>query len=333
MKKLIYILIVALALFQCKHKDDEFEGPGLEDLFGEFDIITPLQVTPKSVNFSSGEKVVFNAEFTKNASYQIEMVGASSGSTFLIEGVERILNAENAFWEGGADQFPGFALEDVYVTMTFPKQEGGPTFTDTITIAGQKVDDGSLITGFENGLGANWTSFNQGGVVGDIICDDGNAVRGSCYYSIEGTVPWDWAIGSVSISPDSGNFGLQSNADNLFFNMAVRATEGSGATNAFMQFWFDEDDNEDGVFDPNTEDRYLYEFWMENDEWTLISKKYSELNLDADGNVQAVNGNGILEPNKLISINSFFLANKDDADNKKVLMDHVIFTINEPYKP
>ena len=115
--------------------------------------------------------------------------------------------------------------------------------------------------------------------------------------------------------------------------MAVRATEGSGATNAFMQFWFDEDDNEDGVFDPNTEDRYLYEFWMENDEWTLISKKYSELNLDADGNIQAVNGNGILEPNKLISINSFFLANKDDADNKKVLMDHVIFTINEPYKP
>ncbi|MFT4900436.1 MAG: hypothetical protein ACI9U0_002240, partial [Flavobacteriales bacterium] len=97
--------------------------------------------------------------------------------------------------------------------------------------------------------------------------------------------------------------------------------------------WFDEDDNGDGVFNEATEDRFIYEYWYENDQWNLISFKYSDLKDDSDGNLLEVKGNGLPEPAKLISINVFFLANKDSGIKSEAYADHIIFTENETYKP
>lgn len=97
-------------------------------------------------------------------------------------------------------------------------------------------------------------------------------------------------------------------------------------------FGFHEDDNGDGVFDINTEDRFIYEYWSNTLDWDLINRKYSDLRFDAAGNIQQTNGNGLTEPAKLISINVFFLANPANG-NARALADHLIFTLNEPYKP
>jgi hypothetical protein len=99
-----------------------------------------------------------------------------------------------------------------------------------------------------------------------------------------------------------------------------------------LLFWFDEDDNGDGVFNLNSEDRFIFEYWSNTLDWDLISRKYADLKFDADGAEQPTNGNGLTEPSKLISINVFFLANPNNG-NAQAFADHLIFTLNEPYQP
>ena len=333
MKNSIIIALAIPLLIACRKQDKEnFDGPSLEDMYGAFTILENLTLNQNTVDFSSGQQINFNMELSKNTLWVITITGENSGAVRTLTGTERILSLENAFWKGEADDFPSFNLEDAVVSITFPNEPNSPIIQDTVTITGLKQDNGFLITSFEEGLGSTWSRFNQTTVVGNIECNAVEAAKGSCYYSWNGTVGWDWAIGSVTVKPNSGTFGLPASANNLFFNIAFKALENVGPENSFLLFWFDEDDNEDGVFSQNTEDRFIYEYWSNNSNWDLISRKYSDLKYDADGNVQETNGNGLTEPSKLISINVFFLANPANG-NAKALVDHLIFTLNEAYKP
>jgi hypothetical protein len=332
MKKVSSIALLILIVLSCRKEDaNNFEGPDLNDLYGPFAILKDFTINRKNVDFSGNEVIVFGAELSKRTTWEIELTGATSGAKRLFKGRDRIINETNATWTGGADRFPGFGIEKTYVKVTFPDEVGSPVIIDSINVLSEKIDKGVLITSFEDGLGTSWSRFNQATVTGDIICN-GTAPKGNCHYGWNGTVGWDWAIGSVMIKPNSGTFGLQASSTNLFFNMAVNFLENTGANNCFMLFWFDEDENGDGVFDINTEDRYTYEYWYQRDGWDLISLKYSDLQFDADGNKVNVKGNGLPEPSKLVSINVFFLANQQNG-NAKALVDHLIFTTNEPYKP
>ena len=332
MKKLLYIILSIITVFSCKHRDEEFEGPDLNDLNGPFYIVSPLQLSAESIDFSSGDQLIIGAELSKRTSWEVEIVGMTSGAKIIITGSDRLLDAETASWSGGADNFPGFGMETASITLSFPDEGEEYTMMDSVQITGLKNDEGFLITSFEEGFGSTWERFNQTTVAGDIKCGDGNAAKGNCYYSWNGTVGWDWAIGSVMVKPESGTFGLPNVAGNLFFNMAIKPIENVGTESSFIMFWFDEDDNGDGVFDEATEDRFVYEYWTEDTEWTLFSHNYSDLQFDAEGAQVETNGNGLPEPSKLVSINVFFLANPNNG-NASALVDHMIFTQNEPYKP
>ena len=63
MKKLLYILVIGIGLTSCTK--EEFEGPSIENLYGEFEIIESLKLTNKNPNFLNNEKVGFNCEFNK----------------------------------------------------------------------------------------------------------------------------------------------------------------------------------------------------------------------------------------------------------------------------
>ena len=333
MKKLLHITLIFLLIISCRKNDeDTIEGPSLNDLYGPFSILSNLELN-ENVNFSSGESVAFDIEISKRTNWEIEIVGSSTGATRKFTGSDRIISMENAHWEGGADEFPSFGLEKSYITVRFPNEEDAPVISDSITITGLKNDKGTLITSFENGFQSHWDLFNQTTVSGSIKCSDDQSAKGDCYYKWDGYVPWDWAIGSVQINaPDSG-FGLPANANTLFFNMGNKMVSNTGPNQCFIQFWFDEDDNGDGTFDEATEDRFIYEYWYENDQWNVISFKYGDLKYDADGNIAEVKGNGLPEPSKLVSINVFFLANKDSGERSEAYADHIIFTENETYKP
>lgn len=333
MKNFVLFTLLLAVLVSCRKEDKEnFDGPSLEDMYGEFAILQDLSLNLNEADFSIGQQIVFSMELSKNTAWQIKIEGQNSGAVRTLSGTARILSLDNAVWKGEADKFPSFNLEQALITITFPNEPGSPVIQDSVTIIGLKQDVGFLITSFEDGLGTNWLRFNQSTVAGNIVCDPLQAAKGSCYYSWNGTVGWDWAIGSVTIRPDSGTFGLPAAANNLFFNIAFKALENVGPQNSFLLFWFDEDDNGDGVFDINTEDRFIYEYWSNTLDWDLINRKYSDLRFDAAGNIQQTNGNGLTEPAKLISINVFFLANPVNG-NARALADHLIFTLNEPYKP
>ena len=88
--------------------------------------------------------------------------------------------------------------------------------------------------------------FNQAGVNASIDCNtDASAKVAAIKW--EGTVGWDWAIGSFQINtPRMVLDYLQT--QNLFFNMASKFISNTGPNNCFILLWFDEDDNGDGSF-------------------------------------------------------------------------------------
>jgi hypothetical protein len=333
MKQIFIFSLVLLALTSCRKDEDEIvDGPNLNDLFGPFSIVEDIVINRTMVDFPNDGLVYYSGELSKNTDWFIYITGAETGATRTISGFDRVLSVDNAAWNGGANNFPGFGLEDCYLEVHFPNEEDAPILYDTVSVEGLKQDDGFLITSFENGSGINWGPFNQTTVVGGIVCGDDDAAKGDCHYSFAGSVPWDWAIGSIYVQPDEGNFGLPSSATNLFFNMGFRALENVGPTNSFIQFWFDEDENGDGVFDEATEDRFLYEYWSTGNEWDLISFIYGDLQFDIEGQQAETNGNGLPEPSKLLAINVFFLANTENGFSS-ALVDHLIFTTNSPYTP
>ncbi len=333
MKKLIFLSFAFLALYSCrKDEADVVDGPNLNDLFGDFTILTNIEPNITTVDFDAGQELFFSGELSKNTDWVISLIGNDTGARRALTGSDKNVSISNAEWDGGANTFPGFGIEDVSVEITFPDEAIAPTLNYTLTVTGLKQDEGVLITSFEDGIGSNWTSFNQSTVSGGIVCSDDEAAKGDCYYKVSGDVPWDWAKGSVMIRPDEGTFGLQGSASNLYFNMGFKAVENVGPTNSFILFWFDEDENGDGFFDENTEDRIAYEYWSQDTEWDLISLNYADLQFDELGNTIETNGNGLMEPSKLISINVFFLANPENGVSTGYV-DHLIFTTDEPYTP
>lgn len=334
MKQLFIFSLVVLALTSCRKDDEEFvDGPNLNDLFGPFSIIEDIVINTNTVDFPNDGSVFYSGELSKNTDWFIYITGSETGATRTIQGFDRVLSIDNAAWNGGANTFPGFGLEECYLEVHFPNEEDAPILYDTVSVEGLKIDDGYLITSFEEGVGTNWSNFNQTTVTGGIVCGNDESAKGDCHYSFSGSVPWDWAIGSVMIQPDDGGtFGLPASASNLYFNMGFKALENVGPTNSFILFWFDEDENGDGVFDEATEDRFTYEYWSTDSEWDLISLLYGDLQFDIEGAQVETNGNGLPEPSKLVSVNVFYLANTENGLSS-ALVDHLIFTTNTPYTP
>ncbi len=325
-----FALVCISLLTNCKHDDEVFEGPSLEDQFGDFKIKSPLTLSTVQPDFSNNGSMVFYAEFSINADWQIEITGLTTGAKKIITGNDKILGDANATWSGGATSFPAFGNEKCAVALTIPNKIQD-TIRDTLEISGLKQDQGLVIVAdYENGIGATTDDFSQTTVTQLVNCD-GDAAKGSCYLSVSGLVGWDWAHGYIDYTDTSDNgYGLSSNPNSVFFNAAVKAVE--GVETSFVQFSFNEDENDDGVFDPATEDTWVVEYWTEDSTWTLYSIAYSDLNVDADNNPVETNGNGVLEPHKLIGVRAFVLANPDAGQNT-LYLDQLVFTSNRPYEP
>lgn len=332
MKNLLYIFGILFLAISCRKEDNEnLDGPSLNDLYGPFEIISDLSLSQSSINFGTDGDLVMNAEFSKNTDWIIEITGKNSGAVRTITGSNRVISSENGAWEGGANTFPAFGLETAYISITFPNEDGSPTLQDSVVITGSKIDDGILITGFESGQGSNWGS-TFANAPSSINCGDGESASGDCYLAWDGTVGWDWGIGSVIVRPDTGTFPLPASGNNLFFNMGVNFLENTGDMQCAMILSFQEDENGDGVFDPNNEDAYPYEYWYSEDGWQLVSLNYNDLQFDAEGNKVEVFGNGLPEPSKLLGIDVIYIANPGGG-NSKAYIDQIIFTTDEPYRP
>ena len=89
--KLILFLGLVCFLHSCTKK--EFEGPSIEILYGEFELIEPLKITNRNPSFSTNEKVGFYCEFNKPVQWQISILGLSTSATRQITGFSSLIDS------------------------------------------------------------------------------------------------------------------------------------------------------------------------------------------------------------------------------------------------
>jgi len=139
MKKLTYLFLLTTALFVSCEKDG-IEGPNLNDLFGELNIIENFAVVGDSASFVS-ESAYFTAKFSKIVDWKISIIGISSGAEKIILGKSSEINATNSLWRGEVSLLPFFKEENCSVLLTFPSHSD--TITDSFVINEAK----SMVTG------------------------------------------------------------------------------------------------------------------------------------------------------------------------------------------
>jgi len=331
MKKIIYLLSMAFVMLQCTRNKD-VEGPLLNDIYGEFAVMSEFKANTSEVDFQGNESVIFEARFNKNVDWQIEIIGQRSGARAIFEGKTFEINAQNAAWRGNATILPMFKTEPCKAILKVAAEN----FHDTldVNILSTKESDAIVVADFENGINAGWTVFAQTGAnMSFRIVQSDTAAQGNHYYDMGGAVGWDYLIGLLDFPrtayPDQ-TFGLPANPNNLYFNVFLYKP--SNITNEIVLIRFMEDENEDGAFTEANEDMYAIELKGLKAGWQQVSVKYSDLVTLVNGLPGTPAGNGVKDPNKLFQVSVLFLA--DPATGySQTLIDNMVFTVNEPFQP
>lgn len=333
--KYVLALMLSAACFVSCERDSDANKITLTDIYADFEIKESLDVNRTSIDFEQGENTHFTAEFSKPVIWELSITGNKSGAQKTITGFSKELNAETAVWDGSTTIFPMFKSgEDCSVELNVPAEDTTLVLSESITVKKAKVDKGVVITDFETGndYRDGWDWFFQSGVSFFNLKSTKRAAQGSYYYKMFGECSWDWLIGMINIPAtafENNTFGLNGDANNLYFNVLLNVRE----PNARLLIRFKEDENNDGVFDIETEDEYSITIMDTEEGWQQISVKYSDLVVvDENGNTITPNGNGIHNPDLLNIIDVLLLADPETGYSR-VDMDYMIFTENEPLKP
>ena len=333
MKKLLFLIIISLPFVACRKDSTVYDGPSIYDSFGEFKLIETFKADTDSADFATGDNVVFTAKFNKSVKWTVTIVGQTTKSTKIIEGISNSLDAGNCKWNGSTSKFPVFKAENckAYLTIT----DVTDTLETTVAIKSPKTIDGYVIADFETGLKPGWTSFIQTGADMDFgVKSDVFSPQGEKYLNMAGTVNWDWLIGLVDFPASAygtaKTFPLSTNPDAVYFNCLVYGQPNTNST--LILFQFREDENGDGNFNANSDDQYDLQVNVDWEGWKLISIKYSDLTSLENGNPTIPKGNAAHNPDKLWKISMLHLANPNlgFASSK---LDMIAFTTSKPLEP
>ena len=213
------ILIMGLMyiLYGCTKK--EFEGPSIETLYGDFEIIDALKITNKTPSFSINEQVGFHCEFNKPVQWTIAIEGLNSGALKEINGFSNLIDSNIIVWNGGPSQVPFFSEEACLIELTFENEMD--TIKDTVTIISTKTyENGVWLEDFEDGLPENslvYYNTDGGGMTFSLANDD--ALLGNSYFKMGGRVNWDWPLGNLDIPINIIN--VSQSSDDLYINIGI----------------------------------------------------------------------------------------------------------------
>ena len=106
MKKITLLFCLGL-IFACEraYDENEFLGNSLNDQFGELKFSTPLSASGLEYNFIQVSQYNFNATWSKNANYELRIIGENSNAIKSYTGYDNSLNADNSIWRGEANDF------------------------------------------------------------------------------------------------------------------------------------------------------------------------------------------------------------------------------------
>lgn len=331
MKNLL-LICTAVLLFSACERDNSFEGPNLENLYGDFSVLESFAVSANSVDFSANENLHFTARFSTITNWEITITG-NSGAVEVISGRSSEIDASNSSWNGTTGSFPSFKAEPCSAVLMI--ESDSSSHQANFTIQGKKAAEGVVVADFENGIESGWNVFAQSGANMSFFTQDTGIVpHGSNYFDMGGEVNWDWLIGLIDFPAkayDPSGFGLSSNADNVYFNVLIKKKE--GLNNGILLFQFREDENNDGTFTEASEDMYSVEVKGQDltEQWSIYSLKYSDLVALVNGNLADPNGNKLHNPELLFQVSCLFLANPASGYSQAD-MDLVIFTEGKPLK-
>ena len=215
--KLVLFFIIDILFNNCTKK--EFEGPSIETLYGDFEIIESLTITNKTPNFSSNEKVSFHCEFNKPVQWKIAIQGLTTSASKEIVGFSNLIDSSTIVWNGSPSQLLFFSEETCAIELTFENEID--TLRDTINIiTSQTYDNGIWFENFEDGLPENGLIYynTDGGGMTFSVAND-YAFLGNSYFKMGGRVNWDWVLGSIDLPINITD--ISQSADNIYINIGI----------------------------------------------------------------------------------------------------------------
>ncbi|MEM9024934.1 MAG: hypothetical protein AAGB22_14410 [Bacteroidota bacterium] len=339
MKRSLYLLFAPLFLAGCSH-DDALEGPELIDIFGEFEVVTPLTQDRTTVDFSQGETVEFMALFTVRTPWQLRIEGLTSGAVKIIESNEKDVSGAVARWNGSITFAPTFAAgERCVATMTFTDQPD-TLRSDTILITGARPlpTGGTLISDFED-ENQDLDAFSEGQFEEtDLgISDAFPAAIGDKFFYMRGRDNnGSFFVSGVGISAMAAQntqyYPLTTqNASSVYFNAFIY---GEGLANTQAVIEFQEDDNLDGTYTPAQEGTYRTTITVDWVGWKLVSFRMDELELSPNAGLGNIDANGRQEIDRIINIQLVLISiGAQSAEPVGFGTDYAIFTVGQPFEP
>ena len=340
--KIKIILVMGLLSFLNSCTKQEFEGPSIATLYGDFELIEPLILTNKNPSFAINEKVGFHCEFNKPVQWKIAIKGLNTNANREITGFSNLIDSNIIVWNGGPSQVPFFSEEVCSIELTFENEID--TLRDTISIVSSKTyENGIWFENFEDGFPANglvYYNTDGGGMTFSVANDD--ALLGNNYFKMGGRVNWDWPLGNLDLPINITN--VSQDPDNLYINIGILSDLQDLHTGQFINILISEETDTPFNDNPNNNASDLFESTMEVykikvpvdwNGWKMKSFRYSDFEPVSPNN-QNINFN--MNPSDISAIRISCQACPSSSGNpicpenfgKEVRtdIDHIIFTIN-----
>lgn len=340
MRQVIYILgLVSLLLHTGCKKEDDFRGPETIVSSGDFELVTPLTISDKSIDFSKKDTVTLEALFNEVSDYKIVITGQKTGAVKTIEGTGDQLKA---YWNGTSDG--RFFKEETCQFSLYVRGINDPIQEDTLEIVKRMDAPGNLIASFEP-LGQNLlVGFWEADVNGEktkISCNRTAdvAIEGDYAFRLEGVNHLNTTnrfLGVAYSKPIIGENGVSNsgakyrvgteNPEEVWFNVWVY---GNGNDDSYLSIKFMQDDNESGDHDGTLDNGFEYNLKdLSFSGWKLFSVRYDQLT--AGGNADyGGSGDKVHRPH-LISQIEFALWSNVNGRPVRATLDYPIFTLNAP---
>ena len=219
-------------------------------------------------------------------------------------------------------------------TRTYTSSPSGCIGTPPLDSIQRGCVSGYLIADFESGYNNLWTKFVQSGASMDCQIRNVKPIpQGDYFYNMAGTVNWDWLVSLIDFNANANGvdrFPLNTNPNNIYFNVMVWGEP--GLDNSLLLFQFKEDDNTNGTFESSSEDEYDYQLKIDWSGWKLISIKYSDLGSLLNGEPVTPKGNKQRNPNNLVRLSILHLVDPSSGF-AKTKIDYLIFTDLKSLEP
>jgi hypothetical protein len=350
MRSIYLTLSLLVVLAGCR--PDKIEGPELQDIFGEFDVIETLSSDRDTVDFSLGQKVRFNAELTIRTDWTISIIGMTSGAKKEITGRDRSILDDVAVWDGTITFAPLFEAENCMTMMTFASYSD-TLWGDTIYVESVRPEANIdvLISDFETAGG--WGSFAEAPATNQLattpyFVQDPSSPTPSFIQVVapEGSGHWrmtylnqssvficgtSMSATNSSQTPAGTYFNVgTTNSQHVYLNMLVH---GFGDGNTRLSIGLQEDDNLDGTYDRFTEGTYNREIIVDWLGWKVVSIRLDEFNLSTVAGFGNIDGTGVQNIDRIASIEYLLLAREGTTGFVGYGLDYCNFTRYTPWAP